>query len=333
MKLPRLKSADAVPESLETAPPAPISKATIALMVYLYQSMFHRPAPFREPHFDISKLSTSLYGMGFEQDFLDKCEYQYHWHFASLFPALEDDSFFQNAVYGRSRGQAYLRGFATFACGTFADAAWYRSELNDSFEKSLLIDGYKFVGRTLVETSLDTAVPENFAALPNKATLLEDLSTALQTGQPVGILFVDLDHFKQVNDQVSHAEGDRCLRKFVDVTAPVLLSKGKLYRIGGDEFCVVLPNFSAPEAFATAERIRKLVDGFPPFGGVVKITSSIGAAASETKGLETPEALVDAADEAMYVAKFTGGNRVRSWPPAVAEAKAAAENKKKPRRQ
>lgn len=301
-------------------------------MVYLYQSMFERPAVFREPRFDINKLSTSLYGMGFERDFLDKCEYQYYWNFASLFPALEDGSFFQSTVGARSHGQAYLRGFATFACGTFADAPWHRTELNDAFERSLLKDGYKFARRTLVETSIDTTLPANFTTLPNKTELLADLSAAMDGGEPVGVLFLDLDHFKQVNDQINHAAGDKCLEDFVHATAPVLLNKGKLYRVGGDEFCAMLPNFAATEASSTAERIRKLVDGFPTFGGVVKVTSSIGVADSETQELDTPERLVDAADEAMYVAKFTGGNRICLWPPSPAEAEAAAENRKKPRR-
>jgi Diguanylate cyclase, GGDEF domain len=204
--------------------------------------------------------------MGFERDFLNKCEYHYYWAFSSLFPALEDGSFFQNTLGARSHGQAYLRGFATFACGTFADAPWHRTELNDAFERSLLTDGYKFARRTLVETSLDTTVPANFTTLPNKTDLRGDLSAAMDSGDPVGVLFVDLDHFKQVNDQINHAEGDNCLKQFVDSIAPVLLNKGKLYRIGGDEFCVMLPNFSAAEASASAERIRKIVDAFPPFG-------------------------------------------------------------------
>jgi diguanylate cyclase (GGDEF)-like protein len=111
-----------------------------------------------------------------------------------------------------------------------------------------------------------------------------------------------------------------------------LLNKGKLFRIGGDEFCLLLPNFSAAEASATAERIRKIVDSFPPFGCVVKVTASIGVADSETVELKTPEDLVHAADQAMYVAKFTGENRVCLYPPTPAEAEAAAENRKKPRR-
>jgi len=300
----------------------------VALRVYLCQSMFQRPAPFRDPRFDISKLSTSLYGMGFDRDFLLKCEYQYFWNFASLFPALHDGSFYGNRVGGQSRGQGDLRGFATFLCGTFADAPWHRTELNDRFEESLRNDGYQFVGRRLVETGLDTTVPGEIASLPNKGVLRDELRTQMQIGELVAILFLDLDHFKEVNDKVSHAEGDRCLTEVVRVIAPLLRRKGKLYRIGGDEFCAMLPNFSAPEATATAEGLRKLIDALPPFGGVVKVTASIGVATSNATGLETPEALINAADEAMYVAKFTTENRVCLWPPEPSEARQAAEKRK-----
>lgn len=65
--------------------------------------------------------------------------------------------------------------------------------------------------------------------------------------------------FKQVNDQLSHAQGDECLVTIVRTIADVLRHKGKLYRVGGDEFCVMLRNFCVDEAGVTAERIRKSI--------------------------------------------------------------------------
>jgi len=286
-----------------------------------------------DPLFDITKLSTSLYGMGFERSFLSECEYQYCWHFASLFPALHDGTFSsENRTLGESRGQAYLRGFATLLCGTFADASHYRTHLNDQFEQSLLNDGYQFIGTKLVETRIDTSVPAELAALPNKEILLTDVARQYESGEPVAALFMDLDHFKQVNDRISHAEGDWCLGEVVRVTSAVLVRKGKLYRIGGDEFGGLLPNFSASEAVATAERVRTVVDALEPFAGVVKVTASIGVAVSDAIRLRTPEALVSAADEAMYVAKFTTANRVCLWPPEPGDARSAEAKRRKSRR-
>jgi diguanylate cyclase (GGDEF)-like protein len=311
------------------ATPRPISRVTVAIMVHLCEYMFQRRGPMREPLFDISKIPVTLFAMGFERDFLSKCENRYYWNFASLFPALYDGSFYDNTAYGQARGQGDLRGFATFLCGAFADTPKFRTALNDSFEQSLLADGYRFVRRKLVETGVDVSTTPELAALPNKESLLQDLSLQLQSDELIAVLFVDLDHFKQVNDQLEHAGGDNCLSAVVQTIARVLRHKGKLYRVGGDEFCAMLPNSSNSEAAATAERVRAAIDALKPFGGVVKVTASIGVAVSDRKELSTPEALVKAADNAMYVSKFTTMNRICSWPPDAAEAAEAEANRKK----
>ena len=263
---------------------------------------------------DVRRLSTILFGMGFEQDFLSKCEFFYGWYFAHLFPALYDGSFYQDSLRGKARGQEHLLGFATFLCGVFLGNDQYRTNLNYIFEKSLLDDGYQFVGGKLVETDVDTDVSPELAALPNRTALIQDLSTGIQSGDPVSVFFLDLDHFKEVNDCLGHAAGNECLTRIVQTIAQALRRKGKLYRVGGDEFCVVLPNFVTPEATVTAERVRVAVEELKAFGGIVKVTASIGVAGSDRNPQATPDWLVAAADDAMYVAKFTGKNRVSTWP-------------------
>lgn len=310
-------------------PPRPLSTATVAGMIHLYEYMFERRGALQDPLFDIRKLSTTLFAMGFDHEFLVKCETRYYWHFASLFPALYDGTFYESKFYGQSRGQGDLRGFATFLCGVFADHPQHRTEMNDNFEQSLLTDGYRYVGRTLVESSTDTSSPPELAALPNREDLLKDLSMELKGDETVGVLFVDLDAFKSVNDRLGHAEGTRCLSTIVQTLSHVLRRKGKLYRVGGDEFCVMLPNFSVAEAAATAERVRACVDALKPFGGLAKVTTSIGVAVSDRKRLSTPDTLVDAADEAMYVSKFTTKNRICLWPPNPEEAAEATRNRQK----
>src|SRR5260370_831901 len=108
----------------------------------------------------------------------------------------------------------------------------------------------------------------------------------------------------------------------------MLRRKGKLYRGGGDEFCVMLPNFLTAEASVTAERVRAGIDRLKAFGGAVKVTTSIGVAGSDTNPQTTPESLVAAAEDAMYVAKFSGKNRVCSWP-LNSEESARAEARRK----
>src|ERR1700685_3936797 len=123
------------PPSPQPLPP-PISAPTVGLMIQLCEYMFRSQGRFRDPLFDATKLSTVLFGMGFPRDFLSKCEWEYFWNFAALFPALYDGSFYGVGSYGQTRGQGDLRGFATFICGAFADTPMYRNELLVAFEQS-----------------------------------------------------------------------------------------------------------------------------------------------------------------------------------------------------
>lgn len=151
--------------------------------------------------------------------------------------------------------------------------------------------------------------PQSLLKLPNQESLTCDIDALLMDQEIVGVIFIDLDRFKMVNDRFDHAAGDRCLEAVVEIVGAVIAQKGKLYRYGGDEFAVVLPNFSADEAAATAERIRRSIDEGNP-GGEVKITASIGVASSDERLVKNAQELIGDADRAMYVAKNSGGNRV-----------------------
>jgi diguanylate cyclase (GGDEF)-like protein len=151
--------------------------------------------------------------------------------------------------------------------------------------------------------------PIEFATLPSRAALLENIPVAVRDHSPVSLLFIDLDNFKSVNDRFGHLAGDECLKDTVSAMNEIVRGKGTLFRYGGDEFCVVLANYSIEEARMSAERIRAAVEAQPPIGGVVRITASIGVASSNIDGLEDPLILIKAADEAMYISKATK-NRV-----------------------
>jgi diguanylate cyclase (GGDEF)-like protein len=278
---------------------------------------------------DVSKLSTLLFGMGFKPAFVRECEYTYGWNFAHLFTALYDGSFYKNDPHGETRGQDQLLGFATFLCGVFVGNQQYRTNLNTIFERSLHGDGYDFVEGKLVETGIDTDTSAELRALPDRTALVRDLSAGMESNEPVAVFFLDLDHFKDVNDRLGHTAGDDCLTNIVRTIAEALRRKGKLYSIGGDEFCVVLPNFTTAEAAVTAERVRAAIDGLKPFGAAVKVTASIGVAGSDTNRFPTADALIKAADEAMYVAKFTGKNRVSVCPLDPEEAAQADARRKR----
>tara|TARA_R110001606_G_scaffold47517_1_gene120951 strand:- start:897 stop:1934 length:1038 start_codon:yes stop_codon:yes gene_type:complete len=137
---------------------------------------------------------------------------------------------------------------------------------------------------------------------------------ARRHGSNVCVVMIDLDHFKLVNDTHGHAIGDRVLIETVKAVQKCLRDRDLLGRLGGEEFAVVLHDTTIDQAANAAERIRAAIEAMQicnDQGQVVPITTSLGvsAAAADT-GLDTPESLLAAADEALYEAKHSGRNRV-----------------------
>ncbi len=161
------------------------------------------------------------------------------------------------------------------------------------------------------------------SGLPKKEKLIADVRGALAQPSDLALLVIDLDQFKQVNDTKGHPEGDACLERVVKVIGEALARKGTLYRWGGDEFSVWLPNFSTDEAYATAERIRRAIQAADP-GGDIAVTASIGVCASDRVDKQSAEEMLDAADKAMYASKRAGKNRVTCWPVDELQVKEAA---------
>lgn len=121
------------------------------------------------------------------------------------------------------------------------------------------------------------------------------------------ILFLDLDHFKQINDTHGHAVGDEVLKGLSGVVSPILRESDRLARWGGEEFLVFLPATGIDGALTLAERLRVAVenasDQLP-----VAVTASIGVA--EYDGSESVDHVIRRADDALYAAKDAGRNRV-----------------------
>jgi diguanylate cyclase (GGDEF)-like protein len=143
------------------------------------------------------------------------------------------------------------------------------------------------------------------------ALMRKALQRALAERRPFSLLFVDLDHFKQVNDQHGHAVGDECLRRAAATIRRELQDGDVLVRHGGEEFLVVLPGRTPDAARLIGERIRHAMlqqrvehEGLP-----IRFSVSIGVAGRQA-GEEDPDSIVERADKALYRAKRNGRNQV-----------------------
>ncbi|QUQ62315.1 GGDEF domain-containing protein [Kutzneria sp. CA-103260] len=146
-----------------------------------------------------------------------------------------------------------------------------------------------------------------------------ELARAERTHQTTGVLMVDLDHFKQVNDTYGHLAGDLALKAVADTITAQVRSYDSVGRFGGEEFVVLLPGVGQTQVVAVAERIRRAVGeltvpiDFTDDGRVIRdLSVSIGVAMYPTAGTVV-DRLLHAADTALYSAKNTGRNRVVSF--------------------
>ncbi|MFC4763922.1 GGDEF domain-containing protein [Dyella koreensis] len=149
--------------------------------------------------------------------------------------------------------------------------------------------------------------------------LQREYARAQRTGQPLGLLMIDIDYFKLVNDRYGHLVGDRCLRELAgELRKLCQRSTDLLARYGGEEFALLLPDTDLAGATAMAVKVRETIRGMAivnadsPFGIV---TTSVGLAVYPMSGDQVATDLVARADEALYEAKRSGRDRIAYAPP------------------
>ncbi|WP_430390515.1 diguanylate cyclase [Dyella sp. 20L07] len=134
--------------------------------------------------------------------------------------------------------------------------------------------------------------------------------------EPLALLFLDMDHFKSINDRYGHPVGDACLRAVAEAIADELRPSDWLGRYGGEEFMVGLPGASYENALAVGERIRQSIESLHVHarGNTVRTTISLGVACLDGHA-DTADELMARADAALYRAKTSGRNRIVAHPP------------------
>ena len=133
---------------------------------------------------------------------------------------------------------------------------------------------------------------------------------ARAAGTTLGLLVIDVDHFKRVNDTHGHAVGDRVLEGVAESLRRQLPAQAVASRYGGEEFVVLVPRTDAAALMALAEKLRRAIaEGSPG----IPVTASVGVASTADHAFADPRGLFRAADEALYAAKRTGRDRVVGW--------------------
>ena len=156
--------------------------------------------------------------------------------------------------------------------------------------------------------------------------LAEAFELARRLAEPFALLMVDIDKFKSVNDTHGHQAGDAVLQQLAEVLRGQAREIDRIGRYGGEEFMLLLPGTTLHAAHTLGERVRQAVAAhtFTYPGGTLRRTLSVGVAAWPHPRLATPDALVKAADDALYVAKESGRDRVVEYDSAEFHAHVAA---------
>jgi len=169
--------------------------------------------------------------------------------------------------------------------------------------------------RYLVDLLSKKAMIDGLTGLWNRAyldtRLAAELSAAQRSSRPLSCVMADVDHFKSVNDTYGHGFGDDVLRTIAKVFSGCCRAEDIVCRYGGEEFAILLPNTSVKHAVELAERIRTAVEAHQLFYREAPVNVTCSTEVSTLRG-PAPPSLLELADEALYLAKRSGRNRVET---------------------
>ncbi|THC46582.1 sensor domain-containing diguanylate cyclase [Massilia sp. Mn16-1_5] len=177
--------------------------------------------------------------------------------------------------------------------------------------------------RAATEKRRQAAFCDHLTSLANRRAFFEaaelELERAAHTPRSLALIVFDADHFKQVNDRYGHPAGDRVLCDLANVLRDTFRAVDTVARLGGEEFAVLLPSTGIDQALASAERLRLAVSTrlVAADGAEIAYTVSAGVAVLDATAEGNIDLLIKRADEALYIAKAQGRNRVASWTPEL----------------
>ncbi len=228
---------------------------------------------------------------------------------AGMLEAAEEDEGWHGEVLGRSRDGEAVAGWAKAtairnAAGTITNYLVFWSDVSELKAREAEISA--------------RARNDALTGLPDRGVLEDRLDHALlrmrRTGHRIGLLFIDLDRFKQLNDLYGHAAGDSVLKGVASRLVDSLRAADTVGRLGGDEFLVILESVSdAESAQAVAEQlVEAIAEPLIVGNGDTRLSASVGVAIAPDHAIN-PRALLAAADSAMYAAKKAGGDCSRLY--------------------
>ncbi len=162
----------------------------------------------------------------------------------------------------------------------------------------------------------DRAMIDPLTELANRRAfderLRQEWERAIRYSARLSLIMADIDHFKSVNDQHGHSAGDDVLRQVAHRLSKELRTSDMLFRYGGEEFAVVLPETVSASALDVADRLRTGVCGEPVQVGTKTLTVTVSLGVADSEGASCADLLIHAADESLYQAKSAGRNCVRA---------------------
>jgi len=203
----------------------------------------------------------------------------------------------------------------TVALAGWAIARALRTARAKNSAQAMTIQEQKSVLATMNEELQRLAHLDALTSLPNRRSLLERSEQmrahAARHKEPLALLMIDVDHFKQVNDQLGHGRGDEVLIGIVGACMSELRAEDLLGRIGGEEFAAILPQCTAEGARLVAERMRHKVESLAlPHPNGAHVTVCVGVSQVVPDAERAIDIALEAADSSLYEAKRAGRNRV-----------------------